>query len=142
MVNEKELIKKVLDTGAYYVAQQVDSNSCELTEHYMSKEEIAWLEDKGLEYVEKLIAENYEPFTDLSETENKAVEDGLVEYPVFALVNDWYFDINDYEFDKIMTRYVQEKRKNIAKTDHKKDQSLFNRLYATLMVIRSKQTQS
>lgn len=118
------LDEKILDTGAYYVAQQVAANVNELKEHNFNNIELDFLKDKGVEYVEELIKDNYKPYTDLSIVEVDAIKSGLESYPVYGLINDWQLGIDDFQFDQVMLNYLENKRGSSNR---------HNRLYRTIL---------
>lgn len=125
-----ELKDKIISTGAYYVAQQVALNIQELSEHEFSDDELDFLEDKGIEYIEQIMKEEYKPFIDLTEEEVQAVKNGLKWYEPYGLVNDWSLGICDYSYDKIMLDYIDEKERKLPEYE------LFSRLYLTVLKIK------
>lgn len=130
MLNKKEsLERKVLEAGAHYVAQQVEVNIDELKEHEFTDCEISILEEKGLKYIESLIADNYNAFDDMTNEEVEAIKMGLSEYGAYGLVNDWSVGICDYDYDEIIGDYLI-KIKDMSWNEK------YGRLYATVMSVR------
>ena len=140
MIKENILREKILSTGSYYVAQQVDFNIAELEEHDFTEEEMVFLDNKGLGYVEKIIGDTYKPFTDLSLRQFQAIKDGLKDYAVYGLVNDWCLYICDFEYDGIMLDYLDKKEKELGEKMKYSEvyHTLYSRLYLTIMNIRDR----
>ena len=134
MLDGKTLREKIIDMGAYYAAQQVEVNLDELLEHEFTEEEVEFLSGKEVSYVEDIIREEYKPLTDLSEKEVQAIKDGMKEYPVYGLVNDWSLGICDFDYDKVMGDYLFNKHKEIGNSTERHHE-LYSRLYLTILNI-------
>lgn len=135
MLDEKTLKEKIINVGAYYAVQQVDVNPYELLEHGFTEEELMFLSDRGISYIENIMKEEYKPLTDLSDKEVKAIKDGLKEYRPYGLVNDWSLGICDFEFDKVMGDYLFNKHREIGNLiEHRHE--LYSRLYLTVLNIK------
>ena len=136
MLDEKTLKEKIVNVGTYYAVQQVDVNLEELSEHEFTEEELMFLSDKGISYVEDIIREEYKPLTDLSDREVQAIKDGLKEYSPYGLVNDWSLGICDFDYDEVMRGYLFNKHGEIGNSIEQHHE-LYSRLYLTILNIKS-----